>query len=149
MKAPAFVVRNPSVQLWLFLLTYTLHGKLFCLWQQGVNIDSNRWPWLTSTGPVSGTTSGKANRVSVVCIVCTVPSTSTAFCQEDSDLISTRHQRKHVTTAAKKTEPDQPKQPGERTQVVKHVTVAQRVDKYGPSGLYNKWAPDLNVVGGR
>ena len=43
----------------------------------------------------------------------------------------------NVTTAAKKTKPDQPKQPGERKHVAKHVMVAQRVDMYGKCGLYD------------
>ena len=42
-----------------------------------------------------------------------------------------------VTTAAKKTKPDQPKQPSGRRHVANHVTVAQRVDKYGRCGLHN------------
>ena len=36
-----------------------------------------------------------------------------------------------VSGAAKKTKPDQPKKPGEKKHVAKHVTVDQRVEKYG------------------
>ena len=42
-----------------------------------------------------------------------------------------------VSSAAKKTKPDQPKKPGEKQHVAKHVTVDQRVEKYGKYGLYN------------
>ena len=39
--------------------------------------------------------------------------------------------------AAEKTRPGQPKEPRDRKHVVKHVTVDQRVDKYGKYGLYD------------
>ena len=42
-----------------------------------------------------------------------------------------------VSTAAKKTKLDQPKKPCEKKHVAKHVTVHQRVEKYGKYGLYN------------
>ena len=42
-----------------------------------------------------------------------------------------------VLSAAKNTKPDQPKKPGEKKHVAKHVTVDQRVEKYGKYGLYN------------
>ena len=42
-----------------------------------------------------------------------------------------------VSSAAKKTKPDQPKTPGEKKHVAKHVTVDQRVEKYGKYGLCN------------
>ena len=42
-----------------------------------------------------------------------------------------------MTTFVKETKPDQPKQPSDRKRVAKHVTVDQRVHKYGRYGLYN------------
>ena len=42
-----------------------------------------------------------------------------------------------VSSAAKKTKPDQPKKPGEKKHVAKHVTVDQRVETCGKYGLYN------------
>ena len=42
-----------------------------------------------------------------------------------------------VSIAAKKTKRDQPKKPGEKKHVAKHMTVDQRVEKYGKYGLYN------------
>ena len=42
-----------------------------------------------------------------------------------------------ASSAAKKTKPNQPKQPGKKKHVAKHMTVDQRVEKFGKYGLYN------------
>ena len=43
----------------------------------------------------------------------------------------------NVTTPAKKTRPDQPKQPDDRKHIAKHVTVNQHAEKYAKYGLYS------------
>ena len=52
------------------------------------------------------------NRVSVVFIVCAIPSTSTVFCKKDTQPRQYQGPTDAVMTPAKKTKPDQPKQPG-------------------------------------
>ena len=42
-----------------------------------------------------------------------------------------------VSGAAKRTKRDQPRKPSEMKHVAKHVTVDQRVEKYGKYGLYH------------
>ena len=87
------------------------------------------------------------SRVSVVVIVCAVLSSGAVlffFVKQPGNSSVPGTNGYNVMTPAKKTKPDQHRQPSGRRHVAKHVTVDQRVDKCGKCG-----GCFANVVGRR
>ena len=106
------------------LLTDSSLGTVFCLWRQGVNI-AQPMTLAQLNKPGLGNNI-RTLQLGLPVLLCSLP-----FFANKTATSVPGTTGSNVTTHAKKTKSDQPKQPSDGKHVAKHVTIDQCVDKYG------------------